>query len=113
MPKKIVICCDGTNNKFGVTNTNVVKLYASLVYLPGEQIVYYHPGVGTLGAPNALTKFSKWWTQLFGSAFGYGITDAISDAYHYLMDQFEDGDRVFIFGFSRGAYTLWAMYNSA
>jgi uncharacterized protein (DUF2235 family) len=109
MPKNIVVCCDGTNNKFGVTNTNVVKLYSTLVYQPGVQLAYYHPGVGTLGAPNALTKFSKWWTQLFGSAFGYGITDAIGDAYRYLMDQFEDGDRVFIFGFSRGAYTARAL----
>ena len=109
MPKNIVICCDGTNNKFGVTNTNVVKLYSTLVFQPGAQMVYYHPGVGTLGAPNALTKFSKWWTQVFGLAFGYGLTDAIRDAYVYLMNQFEDGDRVFIFGFSRGAYTARAL----
>ena len=109
MSKKIVVCCDGTNNKFGVTNTNAVKLYSTLIYKPGEQVVYYHPGVGTLGAPNALTKFSKWWTQLFGLAFGYGLTDAISDAYRYVMDQFEDGDQVFIFGFSRGAYTARAL----
>jgi uncharacterized protein (DUF2235 family) len=109
MPKNIVICCDGTNNEFGATNTNVVKLYSVLKIQPGQQVAYYHPGVGTLGAPNALTRLSKWWTQLLGSAFGYGITDNICNAYAFLMDEYEDGDKVFIFGFSRGAYTARAL----
>jgi hypothetical protein len=49
--------------------------------------VYYRPGVGTLGAPNALTKFSKWWTQLFGLAFGYGLTDFPHEANVMKQDQ--------------------------
>jgi uncharacterized protein (DUF2235 family) len=104
MPKKIVICCDGTGNQFGKQNSNVVKLYKMLV-CNAEQIAYYHPGVGTVGARNALTQFARWWTQVIGLAFGYGISDNVADAYQFLMRTFQPGDELYLFGFSRGAYT--------
>jgi uncharacterized protein (DUF2235 family) len=108
MPKNIVICCDGTGNEFGIQNSNVVKLYKMLVRSP-EQLAFYHPGVGTMGARNALTSIGKWWTQAIGLAFGYGISDNVADAYLFLMRRFQPGDRVFVFGFSRGAYTARAL----
>jgi uncharacterized protein (DUF2235 family) len=108
MAKNIVVCCDGTGNEFGESNSNVVKLYQALVRSP-EQLVYYHPGVGTMGAKNALTQAAKFWTKVRGLAFGYGLSDNILDAYQFLMQTFEPGDRVFIFGFSRGAYTARAL----
>jgi len=108
MPKNIVICCDGTGNQFGEQNSNVVKLYKMLVCNP-DQVAYYHPGVGTMGARNALTRIGKWWTRVIGLAFGYGISDNVADAYQFLMRAFETGDRVYIFGFSRGAYTARAL----
>lgn len=108
MPKNIAICCDGTGNEFGEQNSNVVKLYKTLIGNP-EQIAYYHPGVGTMGARNALTRIGKWWTRTIGLAFGYGISDNIADAYQFLMREFEDGDQVYVFGFSRGAYTARAL----
>jgi uncharacterized protein (DUF2235 family) len=46
---------------------------------------------------------------LIGLAFGYGISDNISDAYQFLMRNFEPGDQVYVFGFSRGAYTARAL----
>jgi uncharacterized protein (DUF2235 family) len=109
MAKNIVICCDGTSNEFGDSNTNVVKLYQMLVSDPNQQLVYYHPGLGTMGARGALTKVGRWWTGVLGLAFGYGITSNIGDCYQFLMDNFEDGDKVFLFGFSRGAYTARAL----
>ncbi len=110
MPRNIVICCDGTGNEFGVANSNVVNLYSALdLSSPDRQIAYYHPGLGTMGAPTALTKFTKWWTRLFGLMFGRGLMDDISDAYAFLMEEFSPGDTVFIFGFSRGAYTARAL----
>jgi uncharacterized protein (DUF2235 family) len=110
MPKNIVLCCDGTGNEFGFANSNVVKLYSVLdLSSPDRQIAYYHPGLGTMGAPTALTKFTKWWTRLFGLMFGRGLMDDIGDAYSFLMDGFSAGDTVFIFGFSRGAYTARAL----
>jgi uncharacterized protein (DUF2235 family) len=104
MAKNIVICCDGTGNEFGSRNSNVVKLYKTLIRNQ-TQVAYYHPGVGTMGARNALTRIGKWWTRVIGLAFGYGISDNIADAYQFLMRTFEPDDRVYVFGFSRGAYT--------
>ncbi len=108
MAKNIVICCDGTGNQFGEQNSNVVKLYQTLVS-NASQIPYYHPGVGTMGTRNALTSIGKWWTRKIGLAFGYGISDNIADAYQFLMRAFEPGDQVYVFGFSRGAYTARAL----
>lgn len=108
MPKNIVVCCDGTGNEFGTQKSNVIKLYKTLI-CDNTQITYYHPGVGTMGARNALTRIGKWWTKVIGLAFGYGISDNVADAYQFLMRNFEPGDNVYVFGFSRGAYTARAL----
>ncbi|MGH9609566.1 MAG: DUF2235 domain-containing protein [Bryobacteraceae bacterium] len=109
MAKNIVLCFDGTGNGFEDPNTdsNVVKLYSSLV-IDANQIGYYHPGVGTMGAPNARGRAGKQWSRIKGLAFGAGLLNIVSDAYRYLMDTYADGDRIFVFGFSRGAYTARA-----
>ena len=110
MPKNIIVCADGTGNKFCDKNTNVVKLYSVLdLSDPARQIAYYHGGLGTMGSPGALSQWSKRWTRVKGLAFGYGLTAEIGDCYSFLMDTFEQGDRVFLFGFSRGAYTVRAL----
>ncbi len=67
--KNIVICCDGTGNQFGETNSNVVKLYACLA-VSAEQVAYYHPGLGTIGSPNQSTRVGRWVTKVTGLAFG-------------------------------------------
>jgi uncharacterized protein (DUF2235 family) len=108
LPKDLVLCLDGTGNEFGDSNSNVVKLYATLNQ-SDRQVCYYHPGLGTRGDPNALTKLAKVWTQLIGMAFGYGMSSNLADAYSFIMAEYEPGDRVFIFGFSRGAYTARAL----
>src|SRR6266480_4353228 len=108
MSKNIVVCCDGTGNEFGAQNSNVIKLYKMLV-CNESQIAYYHPGVGTMGARSALTRIGKLWTKLIGLAFGYGISDNVADAYQFLMRNYQPGDQVFVFGFSRGAYTARAL----
>lgn len=108
MPKNIVVCCDGTGNEFGDTNSNVVKLHSVLENSPA-QATYYHPGLGTMGSRLALTRLARWWTKVLGLAFGYGLMDNLSDAYIFLMNEFEPGDQVFLFGFSRGAYTVRAL----
>lgn len=107
--KHIVICCDGTGNEFGATNSNVIKLYQALDRKADGITVYYHPGVGTMGAKNALTEVGKVWTQFRGLAFGYGLSENIADAYRFLMHVYEPEDRIFVFGFSRGAYTARAL----
>ncbi|MCW8809969.1 MAG: DUF2235 domain-containing protein [Ignavibacteriaceae bacterium] len=109
MSKNIIVCCDGTGNEFGDRNTNVVKLFEIIDKIPDKQIAYYDPGVGTFSAPGAITKTQKFITKLFGLAFGYGITKNIEDAYEYLMDKYEENDYVYLFGFSRGAFTVRAL----
>jgi uncharacterized protein (DUF2235 family) len=109
LAKNIVICCDGTGNEFGDYNSNVVKLYSTLVIDGKRQLGYYHPGVGTMGAPTAHNRITKAWSVVMGLAFGAGLLANVGDAYRYLMNVYEEGDRVFVFGFSRGAYTARAL----
>jgi uncharacterized protein (DUF2235 family) len=109
MAKNLVICCDGTANEFAQDRTNVVKLFFTLIHEPGRQVAYYHPGVGTMEAAGAITSVGRKATKLLGLAIGYGLEADIRDAYVYLMNQFEEGDRVYLFGFSRGAYTVRAV----
>jgi uncharacterized protein (DUF2235 family) len=109
MPKNLVICCDGTANEFAHDNTNVVKLFYMLVQDPASQVAYYHPGLGTMEPAGALTTVARKITKLLGRAVGYGLLSDIRDAYVYVMNMYEEGDRVFLFGFSRGAYTVRAV----
>ncbi|HKV06287.1 MAG TPA: DUF2235 domain-containing protein [Candidatus Acidoferrales bacterium] len=109
MAKNIVICCDGTGDEFGDRNSNVVKLYGTLIIDGKTQLGYYHPGVGTMGAPTAHNRLSRAWSVLTGLAFGAGLLPNVGDAYRFLMNVYEDGDNVFLFGFSRGAYTVRAL----
>ena len=109
MTKNVVVCCDGTSNEFKKNRTNVAKLCLTLLQKPGVQEVFYHPGLGTMEPPGALTSVSVWVTKLLGLAIGYGLKNDIRDAYVFLMNHAEPGDRAFIFGFSRGAYTARAL----
>lgn len=109
MPKNVVLCCDGTANEFAQDRTNVVKMYFTLARDSTRQVAYYHPGLGTMEPPGALTKATRIATRVAGMAFGYGLEADIRDAYAFLMNNFEDGDRLFLFGFSRGAYTARAV----
>jgi uncharacterized protein (DUF2235 family) len=101
MPKRVVVCCDGTWNapdelRAGVAApTNVAKLALTVVTGNGsDQVLFYEPGVGT--SPD---------DRVLGGAFGYGLSSNIRNAYRFLADTYETGDTLFLFGFSRGAYT--------
>ena len=107
--KNVVLCCDGTANEFSQDRTNVVKLFSTLVQDPAVQSVYYHPGLGTMEPPGALTRSGGWIMRVLGQAIGYGLSADIRDAYVFLMNNFEKDDRLFMFGFSRGAYTVRAV----
>jgi uncharacterized protein (DUF2235 family) len=107
--KNLVICCDGTSNEFARDRTNVVKLFYALNQSPDMQSVYYHPGLGTMEPPGALAVWERYGTRLLGLAFGYGLSADVRDAYMFLMNTYEVGDRIFLFGFSRGAYVVRAV----
>lgn len=108
MSRNLLVCLDGTHNEPETGATNVARLYAMAVK-DGEQLVYYDPGVGTMGARSAITRAGKAMTRFAGLVVGYGIKDNIEEAYHWLMENYKAGDRIFIVGFSRGAYTALAL----
>lgn len=109
MPKNIVVCCDGTGNEFGEENSNVVKLCQILVRDRADQHVYYDPGVGTTPIPDRHRDLRNTWYKIKGLAFAAGISANIQAAYTYLMNAYEPGDNLYLFGFSRGAFTARAI----
>lgn len=109
MGRNIAIFCDGTGNQFGGRNSNVLKLYAAACRDEVRQLCFYDPGVGTFGLSEALFEWQKVPAKVLGLAFGWGITRNIEQAYGFLMRHYAPGDRVYLFGFSRGAYTARAL----
>jgi uncharacterized protein (DUF2235 family) len=109
MPKNVVVCCDGTANEFAQDRTNVVKLFSTLIHDPDRQVLFYQPGLGTMEPAHELSPFRRRLARLLGQAVGYGLEDDIRNAYVFVMDQLNEGDRLFLFGFSRGAYTVRAV----
>jgi uncharacterized protein (DUF2235 family) len=107
MSKKIVVCCDGTGNGFDHVEeeSNVAKLYSTIAVNSGQRC-YYHPGVGTMGSPNSSGRVGREWSRIKGLAFGAGLLSNVGDAYRYLMDNFSEGDEIYLFGFSRGSFTV-------
>lgn len=101
--RNVVICCDGTGNEYGRNNTNVVEIYG-LVRKSESQVCFYDPGVGTGGweyqEEEGMLRAKS------DEATGYGLQKNVEDAYTYLMDCYEPDDRLFLFGFSRGAFTV-------
>lgn len=95
MPKNIVILCDGTGQIGGIgAATNVYKLFNMLEDRTPNQVVYYDPGIGS-------TRFG-----LPSQIFGYGFKRNILECYQFLFKNYESGDQIYLFGFSRGAATV-------
>ena len=112
--KNIIVLCDGTANQVTVySRTNILRLARRLLKTTDDsdrrQVVFYDPGLGTEGAPGALTAPGKAFTKFLGLVCGYGLSKNLADAYVFLMQHYEPGDRIYIFGFSRGAYTARAL----
>lgn len=105
MGRNLVLFCDGTNNMFGTNNTNVVRMIQVLSHDDPNQLVYYDPGVGTLPEPGLITSIGKKVSEWLDLAFATSLARNVQEAYIYLMNTWRSGDKVFIFGFSRGAYT--------
>jgi uncharacterized protein (DUF2235 family) len=104
MSKNIVICLDGTGNQFKEDNSNVVKLFRTIVR-NSNQVAYYDAGVGTLADPHFKSPVAKRVSKWLGLGLGIGLLKHVEQAYSYLMENYQRDDRIFIFGFSRGAYS--------
>ncbi len=106
----IVLCCDGTSNEFAQHNTNVVKLYQMPVRdCPGTQVRYYYPGLGTFASKAALLPITKRVTRILGLVIGFGLMTNVEEGYTFLMNTWQSGDEIYLFGFSRGAYAASAI----
>ncbi len=100
---RIAIFCDGTWNSPTMTQpTHVVRLF-NKTRKTNAQHTNYFEGVGT--GTNEAGFFGKTLMKIGGGAFGWGLNENIKQAYAALCEQYEAGDEIFIFGFSRGAYT--------
>jgi uncharacterized protein (DUF2235 family) len=108
MARNLVVCLDGTSNEPEVDVTNVARMF-DIAVKDDEQLVYYDPGVGTMGARSATTPVGRSITRFGGLAIGFGIRDNIAEAYTWLMANWRKGDQIYLFGFSRGAYTALAL----
>ncbi|OOF97937.1 hypothetical protein ASPCADRAFT_394788 [Aspergillus carbonarius ITEM 5010] len=111
-PKRLIVCCDGTWQDSTADKhqppSNVTRLSRTLsrvaeVKENGQtkeipQIVYYQKGVGTGLAD-----------KYFGGVAGIGLSANVRAAYGFLVDNYADGDKIYFFGFSRGAYTARAI----
>lgn len=106
MARNLIIACDGTDNQFGRENTNVVRLVQALDRRESQQLIYYDPGVGTLPEPGVVTAAGKKLSMIGGLAFGVGLGWKVREAYRFLMEHWQPGDRVYLYGFSRGAYSV-------
>ncbi len=105
MPKNIIYCADGTWNEPEeeengvIAPSNVYKLFL-LLERNSTQLVDYEKGVGTA---------SSFFDLITGGIFGKGIFNKIQDGYEFLAKNYEAGDKIYLFGFSRGAYTVRAL----
>lgn len=92
--RSLIVFIDGTGNT-SLSNTNIWKLYSLAVKNSCDQpiIPYYHKGIGT-----------KTLNKILGGGLGSGLDRLIRDGYQFLVETYQPGDKIFIFGFSRGAY---------
>ncbi|TFK20327.1 WD40 repeat-like protein [Coprinopsis marcescibilis] len=110
--RNLIICIDGTANQFGKKNTNVIELYNLLKKDIGdEQLTWYNSGIGTYARPH--WRSMKYWIQIFlhkvDLAIAWNFDKTLLAAYQWLAENYQEGDRIFLFGFSRGAFQVRAL----
>ena len=95
MGKNIVVFSDGTGQDGGTRhNTNVYKLFNLILERSERQISFYDPGLGT------------GWRKATGNVMGRGFSKNVRQCYEFIFQNFEEHDKIFLFGFSRGAATV-------
>jgi uncharacterized protein (DUF2235 family) len=99
--RTIVVCLDGTGDKFDDDNSNIVHLISALKKDDKRQVSYYQAGIGTYSNHGLSTGFSA----ALDMAVGFELGMHVRDAYQFLMHTYKEGDKICLFGFSRGAYT--------
>ena len=122
MPKNILIFADGTGQVGGVRPdqqlSNIYKLFRATRIGPDSpidpkvQVAYYDPGLGTASASgNVRVGILDGLKSLGGLAIGLGFSGNVIDCYEAILKRYEPGDRIYLFGFSRGGYTVRSVAN--
>lgn len=111
--KTLVLCFDGTGNKFqgNANDSNIIKVFSMLDREDPNLFAYYQPGIGTyvdrskLSKTGRMERIQSWWAKTKDQAVGSSFDVHIRGGYQFLMRYYAEGDDIYLFGFSRGAYT--------
>ncbi|KAH7030728.1 uncharacterized protein B0I36DRAFT_362548 [Microdochium trichocladiopsis] len=111
-PRKLVLCFDGTGNKFkgDDSDSNILKIFRCLDREANDQFHYYQPGIGTYVVSSSLShttmtsRIRSWYLKAKDSAIGSSFDQHVVGGYRFLMRYYNPGDEIYFFGFSRGAY---------
>ena len=107
-PRNLVLCLDGTNDFAARYPTHVFRLFKTLERSE-RQLIYYDGGVGTLLEAKLLAKPLIGLYKAIDLAAGFSIRDNFIKAFEFLCDNYQPEDKIYLFGFSRGAYTARAI----
>ncbi|THH03449.1 hypothetical protein EW145_g6243 [Phellinidium pouzarii] len=108
--RTLVLCFDGTGDQFDSDNSNVVQFFAMLKKGDkDQQLVYYQAGIGTYTIPQIATPFYAKLSKTLDAMIAIDLNHHVMGGYEFLMENYKEGDKICIFGFSRGAYTARAL----
>ncbi|KAJ1304274.1 hypothetical protein OPQ81_005434 [Rhizoctonia solani] len=108
--RSLVLCFDGTGDQYDQDNSNIVR-FVQLLKKDDKtkQMVYYQTGIGTGVGPQPGGRITSRISQTLDTMIASGLGDHVRAGYEFLMQNCNDGDRISLFGFSRGAYTARAL----
>ncbi|KAG8732832.1 hypothetical protein FRC11_010666 [Ceratobasidium sp. 423] len=109
-PKRtLVLCFDGTGDQYDQDNSNIVQFIHLLGKdNPDNQMVYYQAGIGTT-SKGFITPVGVAISKAADMALAHGLQNHVIEGYEFLMQNYREGDKICLFGFSRGAYTARAL----
>ncbi|KAI0642187.1 hypothetical protein C8Q79DRAFT_1013487 [Trametes meyenii] len=109
-PRTLILCFDGTGNQFDTDNSNVIKFFTLLKKDDRrEQMVYYQTGIGTYTSPQVTSAIGRAASKTLDEMVAWNLDTHVTSGYKFLMQNYEAGDKICLFGFSRGAYTARAL----
>ncbi|KAI0673864.1 hypothetical protein C8Q78DRAFT_656594 [Trametes maxima] len=108
--RTLVLCFDGTGDQFSTDNSNVIKFFSLLKKDDrNEQMVYYQSGIGTYVTPQVASPLRAKIDKVLDEMVAWNLSSHVQGGYEFLMQNYQAGDKICLFGFSRGAYTARAL----
>ncbi|TDL26426.1 hypothetical protein BD410DRAFT_520489 [Rickenella mellea] len=108
--RTLVLCFDGTGDQFDDDNSNIVHLFSMLKKGDtSRQMVYYQAGIGTYTIPQIATPMYAKLSKTIDMMLAHNLNHHTMGGYEFLMENYREGDKICIFGFSRGAFTARAL----